>query len=409
MTDVAIVGAGPYGLSLAAHLAARGVSLRVFGRPMHTWRTSMPEGMVLKSEGFASSLWDPEGSFTLRAYCEQQKLPYADMGYPIPLETFCDYGIAFQRRFVPFLDERFVTSVERLRDGFQLRLQDGDAVAARRVIVAAGIRQFDRIPDELAGLPGDLVSHSADHHKLDRFADREVLVVGGGASGVGLAGLMALKGTAVQLAVRKPRIAYVDPPRPLTLMDHVRAPVSGLGTGWRSLACCVAPMVFYRMPQDFRVMVGRKHLPAAPGWTSREPVESLVTKHLGFRVTGAREQGGRAAVTLRGLDGSERAVTADHVIAATGYQVDLRRLDFLPASVRSSIAVVQHTPILSPYFESSVPGLYFVGTVAANSFGPMLRFAYGAGFASRRITSHITRSVRRSRTSFEPTLVPART
>ena len=75
-TDVAIIGAGPYGLSLAAHLAAANVSVRVFGQPMQFWRTNMPEGMVLKSEGFASNLWHPDGALTLRDFCADRGLPY---------------------------------------------------------------------------------------------------------------------------------------------------------------------------------------------------------------------------------------------------------------------------------------------------------------------------------------------
>ena len=105
-TDVAIIGAGPYGLSLAAHLAAANVSVRVFGQPMQFWRTNMPEGMVLKSEGFASNLWHPDGALTLRDFCADRGLPYKDSGLPIPVETFCAYGEAFQKRFVPMLDER---------------------------------------------------------------------------------------------------------------------------------------------------------------------------------------------------------------------------------------------------------------------------------------------------------------
>src|SRR3954470_11266100 len=150
MTDIAIFGAGPYGLSLAAHLLAQGLDVRVFGEPMHTWRTSMPEGMVLKSEGFASNLWDSTGAFTLADYCEDHKLPYKDSGLPVPLDTFCDYGIEFQRRFVPMLDQRWVRHVSRNGDGFTLRLDDDEIVSAKRVVIAAGIRDFYTIPPELS-------------------------------------------------------------------------------------------------------------------------------------------------------------------------------------------------------------------------------------------------------------------
>ena len=122
--DVAIIGAGPYGLSCAAHLRARGVDHLVFGSPMATWRDSMPKGMLLKSDGFASSLYHPAGKLTLRQYCAEQNLPYADLNLPIPLETFVAYGQHFQKQFVPYLDERMVMRLERKADGFALELDE---------------------------------------------------------------------------------------------------------------------------------------------------------------------------------------------------------------------------------------------------------------------------------------------
>ncbi len=65
VTRVAIIGAGPYGLSIAAHLRSLGVDYRIFGRPLDTWRRQMPAGMMLKSDGFASNLSAPAGEGTL--------------------------------------------------------------------------------------------------------------------------------------------------------------------------------------------------------------------------------------------------------------------------------------------------------------------------------------------------------
>src|SRR5262245_16860312 len=137
--DVAIVGAGPYGLSIAAHLKSRGVDFRIFGRPMDTWLKHMPKGMRLKSEGFASCLYDPDSTFALQDYCREKKIPYADLGSPVPLEVFSSYGLEFQRRFVPELEDKVVVLLEKITGGFQIQLEDGEIVKARRVVLAIGL------------------------------------------------------------------------------------------------------------------------------------------------------------------------------------------------------------------------------------------------------------------------------
>ena len=138
-TDVAIVGAGPYGLSLAAHLRRAGVNFRAFGMVMHPWRTAMPEGMFLKSQGFASNLSDPDGTHTLAAFCRTSGQPYADYGLPVPLSTFISYGQWFAAELVPGLEETLVTGIAPAGDGFGVTLGTGERFRARRVGVAPGV------------------------------------------------------------------------------------------------------------------------------------------------------------------------------------------------------------------------------------------------------------------------------
>jgi hypothetical protein len=392
IVDAAIIGAGPYGLSVAAHLAGHGIDFRIFGSPMHTWRTSMPEGMVLKSEGNGSDLYDPGGELTLARFCADRGLPYRDIGFPIPLSTFIEYGIAFQQRFVPGLEDRVVTEVKPAPYGFDLHLQDGELVQARRVIVATGIRAYEYMPPKLAALPDGLASHSAMHVTVDEFAGREVAIIGSGASAVNLAPILHAAGAFPTLIARRPKIAYCGPPTERSVWDRIKEPESGLGTGWRSWACCAMPMVFHAMPEAFRVMVVQKHLPAAPGWTLQPQVDGIVPTITGALIARADAVGGRVRLELDLRDGGKRVVMADHVIAGTGYKVDMRRLAFLGPDVLQRLDCVDNTPRLSRWFESSIPGLHFIGTAASNSFGPMMRFAYGAGFVSRRLSRHLART-----------------
>ena len=388
--DVVVVGAGPYGLSIAAHLKSAGTDFRIFGRPMSTWTFNMPRGMRLKSEGFASSLSDPDSSFTLSNYCKEQGLPYADIGLPVPLERFVSYGRAFERKFVPDLEEKMVMSARRSSGLFHLRLDDEEEVTARKVVMAVGLCHFDRVPPVLSALPADYVTHSSRHSSVDHFKGREVAIVGAGASALDLAALLHHAGAAVQVVARDSVIHFHDPPEvPRPLWKQIRYPMTGIGTGWKPLFCASAPALFRQLPERFRLRVVERLLGPAPAWFTKEQTVGNVRFHLGVSVARASVEDHRVNLRLAGRNGVESTLTADHVIAATGYKVDLRRLGFLDPELLSRIRTVEHTPILSAGFESSVPGLYFAGTSSANTFGPLMRFVFGAEFTARRIVRHL--------------------
>ena len=139
MLNTAIVGAGPYGLSIAAHFRRGGIPFRIFGRPMDSWLAHMPKGMMLKSDGFASNIYDPDNAFTLKQFCAERGIEYADAGSPVRLETFATYGLAFRDRMVPELEDKLVVSLDRLPDGFRLQLEDGETLQARTVVLAVAL------------------------------------------------------------------------------------------------------------------------------------------------------------------------------------------------------------------------------------------------------------------------------
>ena len=397
MCDVAIIGAGPYGLSLAAHLKARQVDFRIFGRPMEFWLKHMPRGMHLKSEGFASSLYDPGSTFTLEAYCREQGLPYAHIGTPVPLETFTSYGLEFQKRFVPDLESEWVTSVHASAAGFQVTLGSGEVFTARRVVVAVGLTYYENVPPELAALPEGFVTHSSKHSTLEHFRGREIAVVGAGSSALDLAALLHQAGASVQVIARVPKIRFHDPPDNLhpSWIDRLRTPVTGIGPGWKLFLCTNLPLVFRRMPVQFRLDKVRRILGPAPCWFTKDQVVGKVGFNLGVSVTGASVQNSRVNLQLTDSKGEKKTVNADHVIAATGYKPSLQRLTFLDSGILGGIRSVEQTPMLSSNFESTVPNLYFVGLTSANTFGPLVRFAYGAGFVAPRLSKHLARTASR--------------
>ena len=395
VTEVVVVGAGPYGLSIAAFLAARSIPFRIFGDPMGAWANHMPKGMRLKSEGFASSLADPESQFTLAHYCRQEGLPYQDTAHPVPLETFVAYGLAFQKKFVSNLENKMVVSVRSCPVGFEMRLDDGETVFARRVIVAAGITQFAHIPAVLSALSADFVSHSSVHNDLQGFKGRQIAIVGAGASALDLAALLHQAGASVQVIARGSTIRFHNPPKPRSLLERIFNPMTGIGMGMDFYFYVTAPHIFRRLPEKLRLDRVRKTLGPAPGWFIRDEIVGKVPLHLNMNIASACVENGR--VNLQLTDG-ERSQTLgfDHVIAATGYRVDLERLGIFSRELRGNIRVTGRSPLLSANFESSVPGLYFVGVAAANTFGPVMRFAYGARFTARRLSRHLAKLVHKS-------------
>lgn len=397
MLDTAIIGAGPYGLSIAAHLRHRGIPFRIFGRPMDSWLQHMPKGMMLKSDGFASDIYDPERAFTLRQYCAEQGIEYADAGLPVHLETFGAYGLAFRDRMVPELEDKLVASVNRASGGFVLRLEDGETFQARRVVLAIGITHFEYIPENLAHLPPEFVSHSARHREVEPFRGRSVVVIGGGASALDLAGLLREAGADVQLVTRRSELKFHSQPtgKPRSWWQQIRHPQSGLGPGMRSRFFADAPGVFFYLPEKLRLEIVRKTLGPSGGWFIRDKVIGKLPVHLGCTLQGAEVRNGRVHFTVQGADGSKQEFVTEHVIAATGYRVDLERLMFLNPEIRSQVKTVNGSPVLKSSFESSVPGLYFAGVAAANSFGPVMRFAFGAGFAARTVAAALAKSASR--------------
>jgi hypothetical protein len=381
---VAVVGAGPYGLSVTAHLRAAGIDVRTLGRPMEFWERQMPEGMLLRSAWEATHIAHPDCAFSLDEYEAERG---ARVPRPIPLSEFIEYGRWFQRATVPEVDLRRVVQLDRVRDGLQLTLNDGELLRARRVVVATGLSGFGWWPRPFRNLPGELASHSSEHHELSRFAAKRIAVVGGGQSAVESAALLRERGAEVELYVRASSgIRWLPSARGNSLSPVVRRllyPPTDVGPPPLNWIVAI-PELFRIVPGRFQDRVAWRCIrPAAADW-------------LHDRMGGVRVTIGRSVVEARPVDGRVRlglsdgsVCVVDHVVLATGYRIDVTRLELLSPEIRSELVTSEGLPRLDRGFETSVPGLHFVGAAAAASFGPITRFVAGTMYAGRAVRQRV--------------------
>lgn len=374
-TQVLIIGAGPFGVSISAHLRGLGVDHQIVGRPMNTWRAHMPAGMFLKSEPYASEIASPAGGYDLAAWYRLRGFDYVNRVAPVPLNRFLGYADWYVEQLVPDVRDVTAADISVIDDGFLVSFADAEPVTARKVVVATGVLPFAHIPAELSGLPADLVTHSSEHDRLAQFRGRRVAVVGAGQSSLETAALLHEAGADTTVVARIPKIHFVDAnPSHVSALGHIKRPVVKLCEGWHC-AFWNSPMAFRRLPRDMRITKARTVLgPAGAAWL-KDRVEGVVETLEGHRVRAAAAQGSGVRLFL---DGPEQPfIDVDHVIAGTGFRVQLDRLPFLADGLRTRITTENGYPVLSRASESTVPGLYFVGAPAAVSNGPSARFIAG--------------------------------
>jgi thioredoxin reductase len=378
---VAVIGAGPYGLATAAHLAGAGVHVRVFGEPMESWERHMPEGMLLRSRWAATNIADPDRALGIDRFHDERGL---DRTEPIPLTRFVEYGHWFQQRALPQLERRRVQQLTHTRGTFRVALDEGELLEADRVVVAAGIIPFAWCPPQFRGLPGELVSHTADHRSLVAFSGLRVVVVGAGQSALESAALLAEHGADVRVFVRAEDVRWLNEEvrhdLPLRLYAYDRIGIGGTESSWLA----ARPELFRRLPRSLREPVAYRCIrPAAASWV--RPRLGGVQITVGRYVRSAARRNGSAELELD--DGQK--VGADHVLLATGYRVDLSQYGFLEERLVASIRTRFGHPVLGAGLESSVHGLHFVGAAAADTFGPVMRFVCGTWAAARSVTRQV--------------------
>lgn len=386
--DVAILGAGPYGLSAAAHLnTVKGLDVYSFGEPMSFWQRNMPVGMLLRSGWAASHIASPNQSLTLEAFKEAT---YNHFSSPVPLDRFVDYGLWYQRQAVPNLDRRKIVRIESQAKGFGLILDDGETVRAGRVVIAGGISSFAYRPPEFANLPSSLASHTSEHREFQKFTGKQVLVMGSGQSALESAALLHEAGAEVEIVARARHIRWLGGLVSRTIHSGLGPKLSQLlyaptDVGPAGISQIVArPDLVRRFPRPAQDWLRKRSIrPAGARWLVAR-LQNVPMK-LSRRVVSAVPFGERLKVKLDNC--SER--TVDHMFLGSGYRVDVAKYQFFSPKLAQSICCFQGYPCLGEGFESSVPGLHILGAPAIWSFGPLMQFVVGTHYSSQALLRRI--------------------
>ena len=378
--DVAVVGAGPFGLSVAAHLPQRKV--RVFGEPMQTWRTRMPPDMLLRSDWEETSLSAPADRGAIDVWARAMDEPREE---PIPLQTFLRYADWFRQTFVRESDPTDVRAVERAGDLLRVTTSAGDDVDARRIVVAVGVTPFPYAPPPFDAAMGDGITFAIESQDYSAYRGGRIVVVGGGQGGLESAALALRAGAEVELVVRSKLRWFTDrePYRPRgpvrRRLYRLAYPVVGYGPPVLN-RLALHPDAFAALPPPVRRRVAKRILRAGGSPWVRSIVEGRIAVREGVAVTGVRRSGDGFELQLD--DGSSRR--ADAVVVSAGFRFALDRLSFLSPSVRAAIAVRDGWPQLDRCFRSTDPDVLFIGFAAERRFGPIARFVSGSRFTAHR-------------------------
>jgi FAD-dependent urate hydroxylase len=390
--EVIVIGAGPYGLSTAAHLQNSGVPAYVIGEALSFWKQHMPKKMLLRSRTEASNIHSPQEHHSIEAY---QRFIGRKIAEPVPVEDFIAYGEWLQKQVAPNLDTRKVRKVSPNGSGFVVAMEDGESFHAKSVVLTLGIGLFSQRPEQFAGISREVAPHTSDLRDLTQFRGKRVAVLGKGQSALEYAALLHENGSEVQVITRAPALIFrpfawkkhifrVLTSGPLLPLSYRIIPPTDLGDV-RTARKMADPEKFRKQTSEMQEkLIGACTRPIGAYWL--EPRLKGVTIKTQLSVTGAEQLG--AKLKLDFSDGTTDQV--DAVVLATGYKIDISKYDMLD---RGLLQGIQQTadgyPVLTTGLQTTVQGLYMAGVVAEKTLGPTLRFVTGTSNAGPRVAAAI--------------------
>ena len=374
-TDLLVIGAGPFGLAVAAQASHLDIEHLVVGRPMDFWRKNMPAGMYLRS----ACDWhlDPVNVHTIDNFLAERGQTAKDVE-PLSLEFYLSYVEWFQKQkqitTLPLHIQRF----DVVGDHFIAATADGDTINARNVVVAPGFKHFTNIPAEIKSrVPAGRYSHTCDFVDFSSARDKRYLIVGGRQSAFEWAALLIEAGaSAVYISHRhdSPAFAAAD-------WSWVNPMVEAIGDdpNWfRRLSHSEKDDVNHRLWAEGRLKV--------EPWLEARLNSDRVRIMPRTEVADCVENNGELNVNLSNGD----TITCDQIILATGYKVDIARLPILAAgNILEQLQTRNGFPVLDDHFQTSIKGLFITSMPATQDFGPFFAFTISVRVSAKLICEAI--------------------
>lgn len=364
--DLAIIGAGPTGMSIAAHAESHGLNHAIFGEPWSFWyRHIIP--LPLRSPPATTNIDTPRSGFQFLDFARQFKLPEAKR---ISFSEFIAYAswFAAQHQLCPI---RLAVQALRHEEGIWLIQTPRGIVRAHHVVAAVGLNGMHRQPAQALRHPRFYTAVS-DVKCFEEFRGKHVAVIGAGQSAAEAALALAAAGAKTHLVVRGHGIIYRSLHSPGALVFKFLFKRAD-----RFIAFLPRPLQTWllRFLTKGTVEPGlRDELERGDVWIhSRSQVAPTV---------------GDVPVRLEICSPESEPIPVDHAVFGTGYAFDVRRIPFLRDV---PLQHVEGLPCLNRYGESSAPGLYFCGIAALRLIGPQAQFVFGTKKLSPRIMAGIRR------------------
>jgi FAD-dependent urate hydroxylase len=374
--NLLIIGAGPFGLAVAAGAAHERIEHLVVGKPMEFWQRNMPKGMFLRS----ACDWhlDPQNVHTIEAYLQEQGKTPRDVE-PLSLDFYLSYVEWFQKQKNIQPLPVYIQELERLDDHFVATTIDGDIIKAQNVVLAPGFKHFAHMPEELkAKLPANRFKHTAEFVDFSDARNKRYLIIGGRQSAFEWAALLLEAGAAaVHLSYRhaSPTFEEADWTWVNLLVDSMVENPSW----FRRLSQAEKDAISHRMWAEGRLKLEPWLEPRLKDervrvWPHTELADCI------------QQENGELAIALT----SGETFDVDNVILATGYKVSIANLPYLAVgNLFRQLETLKGFPVLDDHFETSVPGLFITSMPAAQDFGPFFGFTVSVRTSAKLICERL--------------------